>query len=46
MKILVYSCGVIGSYLTHVLCRAGNDVTVCARGRTKNHSKNTGLFYG
>ena len=35
MKILVYGCGVIGSYLTHVLCSAGCDVTVCARGRTR-----------
>lgn len=43
MKILVYGCGVIGSYLTHVLCRAGNDVTVCARGRTKKILENYGL---
>ena len=43
MKILVYGCGVIGSYLTHILCRAGNDVTVCARGRTKKLLENYGL---
>lgn len=43
MKILVYGCGVIGSYLTHVLCRAGNDVTVCARGRTKKMLEKYGL---
>lgn len=32
MKILVYGAGVIGSYLTHMLCAAGNDVTLLARG--------------
>ena len=32
MKILIYGAGVIGSYLTHVLCAAGNDVTLLARG--------------
>ena len=32
MKILVYGAGVIGCYLTHVLCAAGNDVTLLARG--------------
>lgn len=32
MKVLVYGAGVIGCYLTHVLCRAGNDVTLLARG--------------
>ncbi len=43
MKILVYGCGVIGSYLTHVLCRAGNEVTVCARGKTKKVLESCGL---
>ena len=43
MKILVYGCGVIGSYLTHVLCRAGNDVTVCARRRTRKILEKNGL---
>lgn len=43
MKILVYGCGVIGSYLTHVLCRSGNDVTVCARGRTRKILEKYGL---
>lgn len=28
MKVLVYGAGVIGCYLTHVLCEAGNDVTL------------------
>ena len=32
MKILVYGCGVIGSYLVPVLCKAGNDVTVVSKG--------------
>jgi 2-dehydropantoate 2-reductase len=32
MKVLVYGAGVIGSYLAHVLCQAGNDVTLLARG--------------
>ena len=35
MKVLVYGSGVIGSYLVHVLCVAGNDVTVLARGKWK-----------
>lgn len=28
MRVLVYGSGVIGSYLAHVLCTAGNDVTM------------------
>lgn len=32
MKVLVYGAGVIGCYLTHVLCEAGNDVTLLTRG--------------
>ena len=32
VKILVYGAGVIGCYLSHVLCAAGNDVTLLARG--------------
>jgi len=43
MKVLVYGSGVIGSYLTHVLCEAGNDVTVLARGRWKEHLEEHGL---
>ncbi len=30
MKVLVYGSGVIGCYLAHVLCTAGNDVTLLA----------------
>lgn len=36
MKVLVYGSGVIGSYLSHVLCTAGNDVTMLARGKWKD----------
>ena len=43
MKILVYGAGVIGSYLAHVLCTAGNDVTVLARGAWKEALENNGL---
>ena len=43
MKILVFGSGVIGSYLTHVLCRAGNDVTVLARGKWKEQLEHNGL---
>ena len=31
MKVLVYGSGVIGCYLAHILCTAGNDVTLLAR---------------
>lgn len=43
MKVLVYGSGVIGSYLAHVLCSAGNDVTVLARGEWKEHLEHGGL---
>ena len=43
MKILVYGCGVIGSYLIHKLCQAGNDVTVAARGKWKEVLESKGL---
>ena len=43
MKVLVYGAGVIGSYLAHVLCTAGNDVTVLARGRWKEQLEHNGL---
>ncbi len=32
MKIMVIGAGVIGSYLCHVLCENGHEVTVLARG--------------
>ena len=43
MRVLVYGAGVIGSYLTHVLCTAGNDVTMMARGRWKQVLEENGL---
>lgn len=43
MKVLVYGAGVIGSYLAHVLCAAGNDVTVLARGRRRRELEERGL---
>ena len=43
MKIMVYGCGVIGSFLVHKLCEAGNDVTVAARGKWKDVLQNNGL---
>lgn len=43
MKVLVYGAGVIGCYLTHVLCRAGNDVTLLARGAWKSVLEEKGL---
>lgn len=43
MKVLVFGCGVIGSYLVHALCRAGNDVTVVARGRWRQVLEENGL---
>ena len=43
MKVLVYGSGVIGSYLAHVLCKAGNDVTMLARGKWKAQLEAHGL---
>lgn len=43
MKVLVYGAGVIGSYLAHVLCAAGNDVTLLARGRRRRDLEERGL---
>ncbi len=43
MKILVYGCGVIGSFLIHKLCEAGNDVTVVSRGKWKEVLEKKGL---
>ena len=43
MKIFVYGAGVIGSYLTHVLCAAGNDVTLVARGGWRETLERDGL---
>lgn len=43
MRALVCGAGVIGCYLTHVLCRAGNDVTLLARGEWKSLLETQGL---
>ena len=43
MKVLVCGAGVIGCYLTHVLCAAGNDVTLLARGKWKDQLEKNGL---
>lgn len=43
MDVLVYGAGVIGCYLTHVLCRAGSDVTLLARGGWRSVLETEGL---
>ncbi len=43
MKILVFGCGVVGSYLIHILCRAGNEVTVLARAHSAKILRKYGL---
>lgn len=43
MRVLVYGAGVIGSYLTHVLERGGNDVTILARGKRAEELEKEGL---
>lgn len=42
-RVLVYGAGVIGSFLAHVLCEAGQDVTVLARGKRLEQLKRDGL---
>lgn len=44
MKLLVYGAGVIGSYLAHVLCAAGHDVSILARGQRKEELTKNGLI--
>jgi len=43
MRILVYGAGVIGCDLTHMLCLAGHDVSVLARGTWKEELDKNGL---
>ncbi|SBV97504.1 Ketopantoate reductase PanE/ApbA [uncultured Eubacteriales bacterium] len=43
MRILVYGAGVIGCELAHMLVKAGNDVTLLARGAWKNTLEQNGL---
>ena len=44
MKVLVYGSGVICCYLAHILCAAGNDVTLLARGQWKEQLQQNGLI--
>lgn len=44
MKVLIYGAGVIGSFLTHVLCEAGQEVTILARGTWKETLEQNGLI--
>lgn len=43
MKVLVYGVGVIGSLTVHELCKAGNDVTIVARGEHLKVLEENGL---
>lgn len=43
MKVLVFGAGVIGCYLTHVLCEAGHDVTLLARGAWEDTLESHGM---
>lgn len=43
MKVLVYGAGAVGCYLTHVLCAAGNEVTLAARGAWKEELERNGV---
>lgn len=43
MRVLVLGVGVLGSYLAHSLLKAGNDVTVLARGKRYEQLSDDGL---
>jgi 2-dehydropantoate 2-reductase len=43
MNVLVCGAGVIGCYLTHVLCEVGNEVSLLARGEWKKTLAKNGL---
>lgn len=43
MRVLVYGAGVIGSYLAHELCAAGQEVTLLARGGRREELESGGL---
>lgn len=43
MKVLVYGAGVIGGYLAHVLCAAGQKVSLLARGAWRDTLEKDGL---
>ncbi len=44
MKILIYGTGVIGSYIAHVLCRNGHEVSILARNERKKVLEKEGLI--
>jgi 2-dehydropantoate 2-reductase len=44
VNVLVYGAGVIGCYLAHVLCQAGNSVSLLARGSWKETLEANGLI--
>lgn len=43
MRVLVYGAGVIGGFLAHVLCQAGNEVSLLARGAWRETLERDGL---
>lgn len=43
MKVLVYGAGVIGCFLAHTLCEAGQEVTLLARGAWRKALETNGL---
>lgn len=43
MRVLVFGAGVLGTYLAHSLIKAGNDVTMLARGKRYDQLNHTGL---
>ncbi len=44
MKLLIYGAGIQGSYLAHILAKnKENEVTILARGKTKEHLETNGL---
>ncbi|MDR1640804.1 MAG: ketopantoate reductase family protein [Clostridiales bacterium] len=43
MKVLVYGAGVIGCFLAHTLCEAGQEVSILARGKRREELESSGL---
>lgn len=43
MKILIYGAGVLGSYMAHIFCVSGHDVTILARGARSESINSNGL---
>ncbi|MBR2794821.1 MAG: NAD-dependent epimerase/dehydratase family protein, partial [Solobacterium sp.] len=44
MRLLVYGTGVMGSFLTHTLLKAGHEVTMIASGTEKESLERQGLI--